>query len=262
MRSPSTASGSSLVNSWIQPCMPTSWPSSTTRRCSSGWSSATTPGTKNDALMSCRLSRSRMRGTPTREPYSPWESCPGETRPWRSVDVSWSGSKERATQTRAPSFQRAGRRGRPARIFATPARQRGSSQAQAGVGVESWLLMAALSSDRLVAGDLHAAHQTPESARVVHGQVLGAAVVPESQGARRPAEAAGELGPVTLLEQEIEQRLALGLRHALEAHRVGGIHVEALAPALGMGAHDRVHVHGLAPALVVAGPGAASRVRA
>src|SRR5262245_64025823 len=34
--------------------------------------------------------------------------------------------------TRAPSFQRLGRNGRPARTFSTPLRHRGSSHAQAG----------------------------------------------------------------------------------------------------------------------------------
>ena len=65
-----------------------------------------------------------MRGTATREPYSPWESRPGDTEPSRSVEVSWSESKDSATQTRAPSFQRAGWSERPARTFSTPARHR------------------------------------------------------------------------------------------------------------------------------------------
>jgi hypothetical protein len=35
-RSRSTAGGSTELRSWIQPWMPTSWPSATTARCSSG----------------------------------------------------------------------------------------------------------------------------------------------------------------------------------------------------------------------------------
>src|SRR5687767_2172176 len=73
-----------------------------------------------------------MRGTPAREPYSPCDSRPGETEPSRRVLVSWSGSKDRATHTRAPFFQRAGLRDRPARTFSTAPRQRLSSQLQAG----------------------------------------------------------------------------------------------------------------------------------
>ena len=44
-RSRSASSGSTELRSWIQPWMPTSWPSATTRRCSSGYSSAATAGT-------------------------------------------------------------------------------------------------------------------------------------------------------------------------------------------------------------------------
>ena len=73
-----------------------------------------------------------MRGTAAREPYWPWESRPGDTEPSRSVEVSWSESKDSATQTRAPSFQRAGWSERPARTFSTARRHRGSAQAQEG----------------------------------------------------------------------------------------------------------------------------------
>src|SRR5438045_6157638 len=96
------------------------------------------------------------------------------------------------------------------------------------------------------AGDLRAAHDAAERAGVVDGEVLADAVVPEGDRACLPAEAAGELGPVAVLEQISEQRLALRLRHAFEAHRVGGVDVEQLAPRLGMRDHHRVRAHGLA----------------
>ena len=73
-----------------------------------------------------------MRGTAAREPYWPCESRPGDTEPSRSVEVSWSESKDSATQTRAPSFQRAGWSERPARTLSTARRHRGSAQAQEG----------------------------------------------------------------------------------------------------------------------------------
>jgi hypothetical protein len=73
-----------------------------------------------------------MRGTPTRAPYSPWASRPGEVEPSRKVLVSWSESNDRATHTRAPFFHLTGFRERPARTLFTAARQRGSSQVQAG----------------------------------------------------------------------------------------------------------------------------------
>ena len=83
-----------------------------------------------------------MRGTAAREPYWPWESRPGDTDPSRNVEVSWSESKDSATQTRAPSFQRAGWSERPARTFSTARRHRGSAQAQEGSRSGSCGLMA------------------------------------------------------------------------------------------------------------------------
>src|SRR5262249_56413102 len=71
----------------------------------------------------------------------PWDKRPGDTEPSRSVEVSWSESKDSATQTRAPFFQRSGRRDRPARTFSTAPRQRDSPHAQAGSVVISCALM-------------------------------------------------------------------------------------------------------------------------
>src|SRR5262245_32368777 len=68
-------------------------------------------------------------------------------------------------------------------------------------------------SGRLVPRDLHASHETPERAGVLDRQVLHAAVVPEGHGAVGPAEAAGELRAVAMLEQEAQERAALLLRH-------------------------------------------------
>src|SRR5262245_56140329 len=87
-------------------------------------------------------------------------------------------------------------------------------------------------SDRLVSCDLHAPHEAAEGAGVLDRQVLHAAVVPEGHGAVGPAEAAGELRAVTLFEQEPQERAALLLRHALEAHRVRGVDEETFAAGL------------------------------
>src|SRR5436190_2302811 len=97
------------------------------------------------------------------------------------------------------------------------------------------------------AGDLRAAHDAAERAGVVDGEVLADAVVPKGDRARLPAEAAGELGPVSVLEQIAEQRLALLLGHAFEADRVGGVDEQLLAAGLGVPHHDGVHAHRLAP---------------
>src|SRR5205823_9459990 len=87
---------------------------------------------------------------------------------------------------------------------------------------------------RPVAGDLHPAHQPAERPGIVYREVLDRAVVPERHRAVPPAEAAGEFGPVAMVEQIVEQGPALRLGHALEAHRVGAVYEEELAPGLGM----------------------------
>src|SRR6185369_10186094 len=65
--------------------------------------------------------------------------------------------------------------------------------------------------------DLDATHQAAKRPGVAQRDVLGAAIVPEGDRSLLPAEAEGEFRPVAVLEQEIEQRLALGRGHALDA---------------------------------------------
>src|SRR6185312_11766741 len=72
---------------------------------------------------------------------------------------------------------------------------------------------------------------------VVDGVMLGAAVVPDREGARGPAHPAGELGPRLVSLQEVDERAALVLAHVLEADRVASAHVQRLAPGVGMRAH-------------------------
>jgi hypothetical protein len=48
-------------------------------------------------------------------------------------------------------------------------------------------------------------HDPAESVVIVDGVVLGAAIVPEGEGARLPAETAGELGTDLMREQVIEK---------------------------------------------------------
>ena len=76
---------------------------------------------------------------------------------------------------------------------------------------------------------------------VPHGAVLGAAVVPERDRPGPPAEPAGELRPRLVAEEIVEQRRALLLRHAVEAHGMADVDVERLPSRLGMDADDRVH---------------------
>ena len=76
---------------------------------------------------------------------------------------------------------------------------------------------------------------------VVDRIVLRAAIVPQRDRARLPAEAAGEFRARRMLgEQIVQQRRAFLRRHVLEAQRVPAIDVERLAAGLGMRAHHRM----------------------
>src|SRR5258708_5997462 len=95
-------------------------------------------------------------------------------------------------------------------------------------------------SARPIAGEGDAMHDAAMPVIVVDRIVLGRAIVPEGERSRRPAEAASEFRPHLVAEEEIEQRCALRLAHALEADGVGDIDVERLAAGFGMRADDRM----------------------
>src|SRR5258708_7687194 len=96
-------------------------------------------------------------------------------------------------------------------------------------------------SDR-PAGNLCALHLPVEWTRIVDRQVLGATIVPERDRAGLPAKPAGELGPMAMIHQEVQQRTALLIRHALEPAGIGVIHEQAFAACFRMDAHGRMHV--------------------
>src|SRR5262249_24990007 len=83
-------------------------------------------------------------------------------------------------------------------------------------------------------------HDPAESVVIVDGVVLGAAIVPEGEGAGLPAETAGELGTDLMREQVIEKRLALLHGPALEMAGMGGVDVERLHAGLGVRADHGV----------------------
>src|SRR5437868_7506810 len=91
-----------------------------------------------------------------------------------------------------------------------------------------------------VASQSDAMHDAAVAGIVVHGVVLGAAVVPEGEGARLPPEATRELRPDLVAIEERQNRCALLLRHAVEPHRVRDIDVERLAAGLRMHPNDRM----------------------
>src|SRR5579859_889428 len=103
-----------------------------------------------------------------------------------------------------------------------------------------------------VAADLRAAHDAAERASIVHRQMLGAAIVPECDGAIRPAEAAGELRPMAVFQQIFQQWPALGLCPTFEADGVGAVDEQQLAAGFRMRAYHRVYADGFAPAGILA----------
>ena len=72
---------------------------------------------------------------------------------------------------------------------------------------------------------------------VFEGVVLGRPVVPNRQGAGRPAKAAGELRFDRMIAEIRQQRAALGFGHALKASGKARIDEKTLPAGLGMGPH-------------------------
>src|SRR6516165_4761675 len=101
-------------------------------------------------------------------------------------------------------------------------------------------IRSSLRSLRQVARQRHPMHDPAESVVIVDGVVLGAAIVPEGEGARLPAETAGELGTDLMREQVFEKRLALLNCPALEMGGMGGVDVERLPARLGVRADHGV----------------------
>src|SRR5437870_9766272 len=100
---------------------------------------------------------------------------------------------------------------------------------------------------RGIAGQRHAVHEALEAGVLVHGVVLGAAVVPEGDGARLPLKAARKLRLHLMLPEILEERPTLLRRPALEVRRVSDVDVERPAPRLWVRADHRVfsgqHLH-------------------
>ena len=80
---------------------------------------------------------------------------------------------------------------------------------------------------------------------VADHRVLRAPVVPDEEVALLPAVAPGVLGLVELCVQQIEQRLAVVDRPAVEVLRVVVVDEQGASPGLGVGARHRVRVDDL-----------------
>src|SRR5216683_5402691 len=75
---------------------------------------------------------------------------------------------------------------------------------------------------------------------VVDREMLGAAIVPYGERARRPADPAGKLGTNGVDGEKVDKRRALGLGHVRKTNSMAAIEIERLAAGRGMGADDRV----------------------
>ena len=91
-----------------------------------------------------------------------------------------------------------------------------------------------------VAAHRDAVHDPRLRRIVVDREVLRAAIVPERQRAGLPAEPAGELRPRRVLLQEVDQRLAFLVGHAVEMLHVAA-DIQRLAAGLRMRADQRMH---------------------
>src|SRR5262245_26483851 len=88
--------------------------------------------------------------------------------------------------------------------------------------------------ERLVAPDRHAVTVAPRRVIVPHRVMLDAAVVPEGDRARLPAEAAVELRRLHVAEQHLEHRLALRARELDDPRGESPIHEQRASPRDGM----------------------------
>src|SRR5215469_5897322 len=90
-------------------------------------------------------------------------------------------------------------------------------------------------SDRQFLADRQAPQHSTLALVVVDREVLATAIVPDRDRALFPADAGGEFRPRAMRLQEIDQRLALFLGHALEPDRVPVADVKRLAARLRVG---------------------------
>jgi hypothetical protein len=133
---------------------------------------------------------------------------------------------------------RTGRAGKPAGAWAPAAAGRSAGPASAA-RTRSVPRRAGASGH--VSGEGDPVQHAAVAVVVVDRVVQHAAVIPQRERTRRPAEAAGVLGAALVVEQVREQRLGLGLGPALEARGVRDVHVERHAAGLGVRARHRVH---------------------
>src|SRR6185369_6543645 len=134
---------------------------------------------------------------------------------------------------------------------ARPSTSRQSSAAKRRAGPRSYNRPASRPSKsgcrdrRLRALDLDAEAEPLVRPVVPDGAMLGAAVIPEGDRMLAPVEAHLPLGALDVLEQELEQRIALHRRQIVDVRGLAAIDVDELAAGPGMHRDDRVRAHGI-----------------
>ena len=86
-------------------------------------------------------------------------------------------------------------------------------------------------------------HNPPITMVVVDWIVKCGSIIPERQSPDTPLEATSKLGFDLVLEEIIEQRLALLLRHSRKTHGMSDIHVQRSSPGFRMCPDYRVFSH-------------------
>ncbi len=86
-------------------------------------------------------------------------------------------------------------------------------------------------------------HGASVAGDVAHGHVLDDPVVPERDVTHRPAPAAGERVLRRVVEEEVEQQAVLGGPPLVQPDGVLAVHVEGVAPGLGISPHDGMPLH-------------------
>ena len=75
---------------------------------------------------------------------------------------------------------------------------------------------------------------------VIDRVMLGTTIVPESDGANAPTEAAGKFRANLMAEEVVEYRRAFCGSHTVEGYSVGNVDIERPASGFGVNAHDRI----------------------
>ena len=102
-------------------------------------------------------------------------------------------------------------------------------------------------SERLVTRNLNTPHYPMHVVTVVNRDMLGAPIIPKSYRAFPPTKTAGKLRSRAPIHQEVQEWLALILRHTFKPDRIRTITIKAFAACFRVRTNDGVDIYGLNP---------------